>query len=971
MNALLVKMLAIGLTLSQLFTRPPEQFKTHFNPTADQAQVQQLLTDGCGEMTKEFGLEKINFETLLTMMVANVKTAKEQAAQQQAGADGSTPEKTFAAKIADQIDVDALLASYKMFCRKEGTDPSIKLGDVIEFYNAAFAGVNLEEFRKLKGMRLKEASEILDRNGHRFSEIYSENNRRRWISIKEIPPYVQKAFVSAEDKRFYQHNGVDLRGIIRAFANNFMNKGRPQGGSTITQQVIKNLVAGDDVTFERKMREMVMAVRMEKEHVLSKDEILELYLNLVFLGRASWGVEMASQSYFGKSVRQLTVSEAAFLAGLTKGPNYYQPDRYPERVEERRQYVLARMKEDKYIDEQQYTRASAEKINLIKFETPRMQGGYYYLDAINRDAHKVVPKIDSLTSGAYTVYSTINPDMQKLAEEALRDGLADYEAASGRARWSGTEGNIADVIERYKSTWQDVLPKVRGVHYDVRWPLAVVLTPYGGKVSLKSGRSVRSDNVIVGLSDGRTMALNGSYKILKTLKPYDIVFAVVNEKRRTPVADLKIPPHVQGATVVLENKTGRVLAMAGGFSYATSQFNRVTQAVRQPGSALKPFIYLAALNLGFQPNTLIPDIPVQLPPILHGGHWWTPKNYDGGSRGVVTLRTAVEKSLNLPTARMMTELGRTATEGLDYIRGVTQELGIYPHPIREYPFVLGAQPANLLNMAVAYATIANDGLRPTAHFIDRIEQDGRALYERPRFSLTPVNSVDRVAFYQTRQILEGVVVRGTADRLQDLAGYVAGKTGTSNDENDAWFMGFTNDVVVGVWVGYDTKAIRASLGDRFTGARVALPIAEKVLRGSFDVFKSKEALPGPPQEIRNQIREIPIDVRTGRFNAGRFMETFRVNGDGSPRDTTHAVLKGAENYLQFTDPQGEEGQQPGQWPYQYLAQGEEPQLPDFYQMSNAYSRGSYQPGYDDMSDGWQRQPPRQDPFLMNPLMFGQ
>lgn len=944
MNALVIKIMAVGLTLSQLFTKPIDQFHQQFNPASDQAEVASLLHDGCQFVTKEFGAEKIDFDLLFSMMIENIKASQEKVGGQAAA---PQPDQKFTStNLTDSLDIPALYAAYKEFCKGEKVeDGKLDMGEIINYYNKTLA--DLPDPATLKGKRLPESTLILDRDGNRFSEIYADNNRRKWISIKDIPDTVQKAFVAAEDKRFFRHNGLDIRGIIRAFASSVSSSRRPQGGSTITQQVVKNLLVGDDLTFERKIREMVVATRLEK--ILSKQEILELYLNMVFLGRASWGVEMASQAYFGKSVRQLDLAEASFLAGLTRGPTYYSPELHPDRLQERREYVLSRMKEDGYIQEPAFDAAVKEQPKLADFESPRNRAAFYFLDEIQRDARQVAG-INSLTSASYVVRSTIHRDLQKIAEEALQDGLENYELMAGRSGEFQPAGSLTESIEDYKIPWQDALAKAHPNLYDVHWPLAVVLQT--GK------RGVR-----VGLADGRIVPLsNTSTRISRALGIYDLIYVRINEGKY-PTATVRRIPQVQGAIIVLEAKTGRVLAMSGGFSYAASQLNRATRTERQPGSTLKPFIYLSALNLGFQPNTLIPDAPVSLPPLERGGHWWEPHDYDGTTRGLVTARIAVEQSLNLPTARIMTELGNTPAEGLDYIRGITQELGIYPQPIRVYPFVLGAQPARLIDMAVAYATIANIGLKPTPHFIDSIEKDGKIVYERPRFSLQPINSVDRVSFYQIRRITEGTVERGTAVKMKDLGGFVAGKTGTSNNFNDAWFMGYTNDLVVGVWVGYDSRNVRSSLGPKFTGAKVALPIAEKVIRASFSLYKDKEPLQGPPDDIKGKIVDYPIDHDTGEFNAGNFIETFRVADQaGVPRNTIRAILKPGEEYMTATRvPEGDESQ-PDYGGYA-------PQYPPnpYYQ-----PRNSYRPGAEDPYEMWRRQQRRVDPFFQqNPFFYRQ
>jgi len=966
MNALIVKVLAVGLTLSQLFTQPPEQFKAQFDPVADQAQVQTLLSAGCHFMIKEFQAEDMDFDFLFSMMIGNAEAEKEKAQRLQseakANAAVATPgvpaEKTFTDKLMEQVDIPGLHAAYKQFCKNEKLEKSpIDLAEVIRFYNAAIG--ELPDHNKLKGLKLPESSILLDQNDQKFTEVYSDDNRRRWISIKELPEHVKKAFVAAEDKRFFEHNGLDIRGIVRAFSSNFSGKGRPQGGSTITQQVVKNLVVGDDLTFERKMREMVLATRVEK--LLSKEQILELYLNYVFLGRASWGIEMAAQSYFAKSARQLSHAEAAFLAGLTKGPNYYHPERHADRALERRDYVLGRMKDDKYISEADYEAANAQPVKIIAYDPPRTKGGFYFIDEINRQAKKLL-SIPSLTSASYTVYSTLHSDMQKAADRALQDGLQSYEAQSGRMMFRGAEGSLKGDIEKYNKTWQEILPKVRPRLFDVQWPLAVVVQPAGRVTVNRNGqRRVVSQGVKVGLADGRVVSLTGNSKTLGSLKLYDLIHVNVSEKRKSVSAELRIPSTVQGAVVVLENKTGKVLAMSGGFSYAQSQLNRVTQTTRQTGSTLKPFIYLAALNLGYQPNTLIPDTAVSFPPINKGGHWWTPKNYDGGSRGLVTIRQAVEKSLNLPTARIMAAMGPPGNPaaGLDYVQGVTKELGIYKNTERVYPFVLGAQPARLIDMAVAYATVANDGLKPTPQFIDKLVKDGQVVYQRPRFNLQPLRSVDRISFYQLRRILEGTLVRGTATRIKRWAGAVAGKTGTSNDENDAWFVGFTKDITVAVWVGYDSRRIRSSLGGRFTGGRVALPIAEDVIEASFKVLGDKQPLPGPPAEIRDEVFELPVSG----YSAVGGLDVFRLEKATRRLRHTRTDLLSPQEMAMLPLMEDEEENPDDQLPD--LAESEY-RHPEAEQTAAA---DRYIPGAEEPHDLWRQRNRKVEPIFARPVFF--
>ena len=481
-------------------------------------------------------------------------------------------------------------------------------------------------------------SAVLDGKGGNFADVFEPGNRRVWVALADIPDFVQKAFIAAEDRRFFQHHGVDERGIIRAFIGNLAEPGRPQGGSTITQQVVKNLLVGEDVTYERKIREMIVASRVES--TLSKQEILELYLNSAYLGRGSWGVEMAARSYFGKSAKTLTLAEGAMLAGLLKGPSFFNPDRHPDRARERLTYVLGRMQEDGVITAAQKEAALTAPPKLVAFERPHRDSGFHYVDYLGREAKS--DGVESLTAEPYTVHSTINAALQRETETALQEGLAHYEIASGRMQFHGPEANIADAVQKLAAdkkpaagapalpAWQQALQAVRLPLYDVHWEQAVVVQ-----------KGKRGDDAIrVGLADGRIMPLMAwSTQIRRGLNLYDVVYVRVLDGRAPKAppptrkgaaagaaapsgnaqAQLRVRPTVQGAALVLENKTGRILAMAGSFSYPLSQLNRAAQTQRQPGSAIKPLTYLTALQKGLQPNTLIRDEPITLPPISSNG----------------------------------------------------------------------------------------------------------------------------------------------------------------------------------------------------------------------------------------------------------------------------------------------------------------------------------------------------------------
>src|SRR3984893_18540479 len=430
---------------------------------------------------------------------------------------------------------------------------------------------------------------VIDGKGERFADL-SESNRRIWVPLNDIPLHVQKAFLAAEDKRFYEHKGADERGLIRAMIANLARSGRPQGGSTITQQVVKNLLVGDDVTYERKMREVIIASRVE--HSLTKAEILETYLNSIYLGRGAWGIELAPRTYFGKPATALTVTEGAMLAGLTKGPTYYGPDRHPDRAQERLAYLLTRMQEDG--DAAQGPAKSGLPQMVAYDHAVQRDSGYYFLDHVSREA-RTLAGIPSLTTASTTVRTTIRPDLQHATEAALQEGLAQYEMRNGRVAWHRPETSLAAAVRRIeaaggakgKPAWQQALAAAHPPLYDVHWTTAVVLGTGNDRSGLR-----------VGLPDGRVMPLSSSVR--RGINLYDVVFVKLTEARNKQAArvELRVRPVVQGAATILDNKTGGILAMVGGFSYPLSQLNRTTQSQRQPGSALKPFTYLAALRNG-------------------------------------------------------------------------------------------------------------------------------------------------------------------------------------------------------------------------------------------------------------------------------------------------------------------------------------------------------------------------------------
>lgn len=885
MDSLLVKIFATALTFSQV-TVGPDAIKTEFDPIQDQHEVVTLLRAGCAHMRKAFDIEDINIDDLIATAMDDPEAVS-----------GGLPQ-------FRGMNLGDLHIAYKQFCKNETVENSpVDIASVIEFYNAAVA--NLPDHSRLRGMRLPGASVLLDGRGQKFAEVFEQDQRRVWVPLAEIPAHVQAAFIAAEDKRFQQHRGIDERALIRAFIGNLTQSGRPQGGSTITQQLVKNLLVGDDLSYERKMREMIIAARVER--LLSKAEILELYLNSVFLGRGSWGIEVAARSYFGKPTSELTLPEGALLAALTKGPNFFNPDRHPTRVRERFVYVLQRMVEDDALAGDEMKRMVTVGVpNLVAFERPRRDVGFHFTDQVQREA-RTIAGVEGLTAQTYTVRSTIIAPLQRAVEASLQEGLARYEISSGRVAGHAAEANLGEAVRRInaqrqstdKPAWQQALINARLPLYDVHWPQAIVVEDRPGAIR-------------VGLADGRIVPLSGG-RAIRSLKLHDAVYVRLSEsksaaKGKAPTtvarAELRQRPTVQGAAVVLENETGRVLAMAGGFSYPLSQLNRVTQSQRQPGSAIKPISYLAALAKGLQPNTLIRDEPISLPPI--GGYsartrvedYWTPRNYGGGGGGILTMRRALELSRNLATANLLEgAIDYSPASSLDRICALAMEAQIYRECMRYYPFILGAQPVRPIDLAAFYAAVANEGVRPSPHVIEAIEQDGKVIYRHPAASAAGrIASADGVAFYQLKTMLQGVLQRGTAARIAGLAPYVAGKTGTTDGENDVWFVGFTNEVTVAVWVGYDNAdGRRRTLGGGVTGGSVAVPIFEPIIQAVWQHHAPRTTLRGPTPETRKFVVAQRAEQENETGERTSLIEYLRRDARGHVVDTRYRIVSEQES----------------------------------------------------------------------------
>ncbi|PWE52807.1 penicillin-binding protein [Metarhizobium album] len=680
-------------------------------------------------------------------------------------------------------------------------------------------------------------------NGALMAEYARE--RRLFLPIQAIPDRVKAAFLSAEDKNFYNHPGVDLSGLARAIVVNIQNMGsgrRPVGASTITQQVAKNFLLTADQTFDRKIKEAILSFRIEQAY--SKDKILELYLNEIFFGMNSYGIAGAALTYFDKSVTELTIAEAAYLASLPKGPSNYHPFRHAEAALERRNWVIDRMVENGYVSQSDGADAKNQPLGVT------LRRGGSYLAASEFFAEEVRRQIierygdNALYEGGLSVRTSLDPVIQAYARKALQDGLIGYDERRG------FHGPVA-TIDMTKD-WGEELAKVPGLSDVPEWRLAVVISVdrKSAEIGLQPGTEangkVKAERRVARIeAENMQWAYRSSKGDRKTAKspegvfsPGDVVYVEpIGDAATTETFRLRQPPKVQGALVAMDPHTGRVLAMVGGFSYAQSEFNRATQAKRQPGSSFKPFVYAAALDNGYTPASVIMDAPIE---IVSGGTVWRPENYGGGSAGPSTLRLGIEKSRNLMTVRLANDMG------MNLVAEYAERFGIYDKMAPLLSMSLGSGETTVLRMVSAYSVLANGGKQIKPSLIDRIQDRyGKTIFrheervcegcnagswenqEEPTVVDNREQVLDPMTAYQITSMMEGVVTRGTAAGKIKLDRPVAGKTGTTNDEKDAWFVGYTADLVAGLYIGLDSPA---PLGRGATGGSLSAPIFNEFMQ---------------------------------------------------------------------------------------------------------------------------------------------
>ncbi len=703
----------------------------------------------------------------------------------------------------------------------------------------------LPDYKFLKSYKPPVSSKVYSGEGELVNDFSTE--KRIFVPYKAIPQKVINAFLSAEDKNFFSHPGVDAKGVLRATINNISNilgSKRLEGASTITQQVAKNFLLTNEVSLNRKLKEAILAFRIER--ALSKKRILELYLNQIYLGEGAYGVASASLEYFDKPINDLNYNEAAVLAALPKAPSRYNPYKNIELAKFRRDLVLQNLLENDYISKEDYQEFINNKISLKKRKKIFLEDTRYYVEDIRKN---VIEKFgyDKVYKQGLNINTPINLNLQKIATQSLRDGLISYDKRKG---WRG-----AILNKKYSINWSDGLKKIK-LEKSINWQLAIV------KKIKKFSVEIEAENKLKGFIKYENISWTKK-ELNELFKPGDIIYVENINKDNFALRQL---PEINGGIVVMDPFTGRVVALSGGFSFKKSEFNRASQASRQPGSAFKPFIYALALENGYTPSTLILDAPL----VLEQGSdlkMWKPENYGKKFYGPSTLRMGLEKSRNLMTVRIAQDLG------VKKIVNFTEQLGIYDNPSELLSISLGSAETTLLKLTSAYCSFVNGGKLIKPIMIDRIQDsEGNTIFNNETRKCTNCNQISFLSnkypeiedkfpqifspetAYQMTSILEGVVKRGTGKKLKDLKLDIAGKTGTTNNNTDAWFIGFTSKLAIGVYLGSDNPR---SLGKYETGAKAALPIFKNFIKNA---IKKEEAR---PFKVADNILMMVVDPLTG------------------------------------------------------------------------------------------------------------
>ncbi len=722
---------------------------------------------------------------------------------------------------------------------------------------------NLPNYNFLKNYKPSVSSKVYSGEGELVSDFSSE--KRIFVPYKTIPKKVIFAFLSAEDKNFFSHPGVDAKGVVRATIkniSNLMSSKRLEGASTITQQVAKNFLLTNEVSLSRKIKEAILAFRIER--ALTKERILELYLNQIYLGEGSYGIASASLVYFDKPINKLNYYEAALLAALPKAPSRYNPYKNKKLAKFRRDLVIKNLLDNDYIDKKEYNSFISKEIILKKRKKIYLEDTRYYVEDIRKH---IVDKFgfDEVYKQGFNIKTPLNVNLQNIATNTLRKGLISYDKRKG---WRGALAN-----KNYSKNWSDGLKDFK-LEKSLNWKLAIV------KNIDQFFIEIETEEKNIGKINYNSISWTKK-DFNELFKLGDIIYV---EKIKNDEYDLKQLPNANGGIVVMDPYTGRVLAMSGGFSFKKSEFNRSSQALRQPGSAFKPFIYALALENNYTPSSLILDAPL----VLKQGSdlkMWKPENYGKKFYGPSTLRMGLEKSRNLMTVRIAQDLG------LKKIIDFSQKLKIYNKPDELLSISLGSKETTLLKLTSAYCSFVNGGKLVEPILIDRIQDsEGNTIFNSEK---RKCNNCDQISFlnsdvpkisdnftqifspetaYQMTSILEGAVKRGTGKKLRDLNLDIAGKTGTTNKNTDTWFIGYSSKLVIGVYVGFDEPK---SLGKHETGAKTAMPIFKSFVK---EAIKKKDAR---PFKVAENIIMMVVDHTTGEkanFSSKKtIIEAFKKN----------------------------------------------------------------------------------------------
>jgi penicillin-binding protein 1A len=729
---------------------------------------------------------------------------------------------------------------------------------------------DLPDYSQLKNYEPPVMTRVHAADGSLLAEYASQ--RRLYLPIQAIPNLVKNAFIAAEDKNFYEHPGIDLSGIARAalfYVENYGSNRHPQGASTITQQVAKNFLLGNQVTFERKIKEMLLALEIERAY--PKDKILELYLNEIYLGFGAYGVAASSLLYFDKSVQELTIAQAAFLAGLPKGPNNYNPFRRHDEAVARRNYVIERMVEDGFISAAQGAEAEKEPLTVTMRPPDKHEyAAEYFTEEVRRYLVEHYGE-KKLYEGGLSVRATLDTKLQMVARNTLVAGLVRFDESKGY------RGPITKID--ISGDWGRKLAEVKSLSDIEPWRMAVVLevNDESARIGLQPPRDPGGN--VIKKRETATVPLEGVkwarpargpshpiQRVSQVLSPGDVIYV-------EPLADgsgqyaLRQIPELSGAMVVEDPHTGRVLAMVGGFSFDQSQFNRATQALRQPGSSFKPIVYAAAIDNGYTPSTIILDAPIEIDTGPGGGGIWKPQNYGGRFFGPSTLRFALQESRNVMTVRLAQDIG------MPLIAEYAKRFGVYDNLPPYLSYALGAGETTLMRMVNAYAILDNGGRRVIPTLIDRIQDRyGHTIYKHDTRECIGCNAkswhnqpeptlisheekvLDPLTDYQIVSMMQGVVQFGTGSALRAVGKPIAGKTGTTSDYKDVWFIGFSPDIVCGVYLGYDKPR---RIANNATGGSMAAPIVRDFLKVA---LADKPPIPFP---MPDHIKLVRVDSKTG------------------------------------------------------------------------------------------------------------